>query len=90
MRLRHNKRLSQVSISSHGGTSYVTYQSSSGKIIDIQRTVVASEHEGQGIGALLIGYVLEFAQDKGYKVITNCPYARVFFRFYPEYQRMQK
>jgi len=49
-----------------------------GKII-IDHTEVDSEEKGKGIGSVLLNKAVEFARDKGMKILPLCPFAKAQF-----------
>ncbi len=51
----------------------------------IEHTVVIPEFEGKGIGKLLVKAAVDFAREKGIKILPLCPYASVVFKRTPEY-----
>lgn len=57
----------------------MTYsQAGPGKII-IDHTEVDEQEKGKGIGHLLLNKVVEFARDKGLKIMPLCPFAKASF-----------
>jgi uncharacterized protein len=52
--------------------------------IDLMHTEVASDHEGQGIGAALARFALDDARRRGLRVIASCPYVRAYLAKHPE------
>jgi predicted GNAT family acetyltransferase len=60
------------------------YFSDKGKLV-IQHTEVSPEHEGKGLGKQLVKAVVEFAREKGVKIIPVCPYAKAVLLRTKEY-----
>lgn len=52
--------------------------------IDLVHTEVATDHEGQGIGAALARFALDDARRRGLRVIASCPYVRAYLARHPE------
>jgi predicted GNAT family acetyltransferase len=48
-------------------------------------TVVAQEHEGQGVGSAIARYALDDARARGLSVRPLCPYIRGWLERHPEY-----
>jgi uncharacterized protein len=48
-------------------------------------TVVAQEHEGQGVGSAIARYALDDARARGLSVRPLCPYIRAWLQRHPEY-----
>jgi predicted GNAT family acetyltransferase len=57
-----------------------------GKNIIFTHTEVPPQFEGKGIGNRLAKYVLDYAQQHGYKVQALCPFIAAYVRRHPEYQ----
>ena len=57
---------------------------------EVYSTVVQPEHEGQGIAAQLIGFVLDSAEAAGVRVIPSCWYVdRFMTRASPRYDHLR-
>jgi hypothetical protein len=57
-----------------------------GTSIILVHTEVAPALEGQGVGGKLAKTALEFAKEKGYKVVPVCPFVFAYIRRHPEYK----
>ncbi len=53
-------------------------------ILNAYHTGVRPELEGQGIAGKLFDKMVDFAREKGYKVVPSCPYINAKFRRNPE------
>lgn len=51
----------------------------------IDHTIVNPEYEGKGLGKMLVKAGVDFAREKGFKIIPLCPYANAVFKKTPEY-----
>ena len=51
----------------------------------IDHSEVNPGHEGKGLGRKLVQAGVDFAREKGYKIIPLCPYAKKVFNQTPEY-----
>lgn len=51
----------------------------------IKHTEVLTEHEGKGLGSLLVRGMLDDVREQGKTVIPICPYALSFIRRHREY-----
>ena len=61
------------------------WYSEPGKML-IDHTEVSTVLEGKGIGRQLVRAAVEFARNKGLKVIPACPFAREVIHKTPEFQ----
>ena len=52
-------------------------------------TVVAEEHEGQGVGSAIARYALDDARARGLRVRPLCPYIRGWLVRHPEYADLE-
>lgn len=65
----------------------LTYvKSPDGKTITIDHTQVDEKLRGQGVGEELVARAVNFAREKGFKIIPLCPYARKIMGSTSEYQ----
>ncbi len=63
----------------------MTYSWAGADKIIIDHTEVNERLKGQGAGKELVGRAVEFAREKGLKIIPLCPFARSVFNKTPEY-----
>ena len=65
---------------------YAHYVKRSEDTYVFDHTVVADQHEGQGIGSRLALGVVEFARAQGVRVVPQCTFIRAYLRDHPEAQ----
>lgn len=63
----------------------MTYSWAGADKIIIDHTEVNESLKGKGAGKELVGRAVEFAREKGLKIIPLCPFARNVFNKTPEY-----
>jgi predicted GNAT family acetyltransferase len=51
----------------------------------LMHTLVPEAHRGQGIGAALTKYVLDYARAQHLKIIVYCPFVIKYMKDHPEY-----
>lgn len=68
-----------------GSVAIAEYKLVPGKIVLIH-TEVPPAHEGQGIGSALIRFVLDWARERGLKVIPICPFFAAHIQKHAEVQ----
>ena len=57
----------------------MTFVRENDHLIRVDHTLVESEYEGQGVAGKLVTYMLDYAQQKQYRVIPECSYVHVYF-----------
>ncbi|MFN8281900.1 MAG: GNAT family N-acetyltransferase [Chitinophagales bacterium] len=70
--------------------AFMSYIMTDEKTMLIEHTVVLPAAEGKGIGRKLVDAGVQFAREKGYKIIPQCPYANAVFHKTPEYADVWK
>lgn len=88
MEVQHRK-------SGEGGTFYVAlndepaaemvYSLAHGNRMVIEHTEVADELRGRNIGQELVRAGVDFAREKGWKIVPTCPFARAVLDKKPEW-----
>jgi len=56
-----------------------------GKALDLVHTEVPPAWERRGIAALLAHAAMEYAKERGLRVIPSCPYVGAYLEQHPEY-----
>lgn len=69
----------------HKKLAIMTYIMVNDKTMLIEHTIVGEELSGQGVGRKLVDAGVQYAREKGYKIIPQCPYANSVFQKTPEY-----
>lgn len=68
-----------------GSIAFADYNLLATKIV-FTHTEVPEGHEGQGIGSALIRRALDFARDRGLRVIPICPFFATYMKRHAEVQ----
>jgi hypothetical protein len=68
-----------------GTVAFASYMLSPGKIT-LTHTEVPKQHEGKGLGTLLVRAALETARDRSLKVVPVCPFFATYMRKHAEVQ----
>lgn len=69
----------------NGSFAIAQYTLPEGKIM-FTHTEVPPEHEGKGLGTMLIRFALQSARERGLKVIPICPFFAAYIRKHEEEQ----
>jgi len=72
--IRHDQAGRQCEVTVDGCRAYLSYMDLGKQTIDIYRTFVPDALRGRGVAAALTEQALQYAEDKGYKVIPSCSY----------------
>jgi predicted GNAT family acetyltransferase len=84
--VRDNAEKHRFEIDLGDGTSAIAqYSLAPGKII-FTHTEVPPEHEGRGLGSLLIRTALASARERGLQVVPICPFFAAYIRKHAEEQ----
>lgn len=70
-----------------GSFAIAEYTLPEGKIM-FTHTEVPGEHEGKGLGTMLIRFALQSARERGLKVIPICPFFAAYIRKHEEEQNL--
>ena len=54
----------------------------------LMHTFVRPEFEGKGIASALAKFALEYAKEKGLKIVVYCPFIASYLKRHPEYQSL--
>lgn len=66
--------------------AFMTYVFAGNDKFIIDHTVVNPNHEGKGLGKQLVKAAVDFAREKGLKILPLCPYAKKVFEKVTDYQ----
>lgn len=67
------------------GESELTYSIVSPKLVIADHTQVASGHEGEGIGLMMLREFIADARSKGFQIVPLCPFVNAQRRKHPEW-----
>lgn len=59
-----------------------------GDVITFTHTGVPTEFEGRGVGSQLVHAGMEYAREKGFKVVPMCWFVAGYMDRHPEYQNL--
>lgn len=83
MEVRHNPEQHRFEVDLGGFRAVAVYNLLS-KAIMFTHTEVPPEHEGKGIGTMLIHAGLAYAREQGLKVIPICPFFAAYMKRHAE------
>ena len=82
--IRHNEAGHRFEAGEAHNLARLDYRMS-GHSVDVLHVEVPEEYQGQGLAASLTLTALNWAREKGLKVIPSCPYVKVYLKKHPEF-----
>ena len=86
LKIENNRDSSRFEVMVNGKLAWLDYRAEPGTIFLLYVEVPAEEN-GRGIASRLAKTALEFARDRGLKVVPHCPFIAEYMRKYPESTR---
>ncbi|HEX8354392.1 MAG TPA: GNAT family N-acetyltransferase [Pyrinomonadaceae bacterium] len=83
--VENNESEGRFEIRSGGLVGVLAYELAGDEIV-LTHTEVNPEMEGRGMAALLAKGALEYARERGLKVVPLCSYVATYIRRHPEYR----
>jgi predicted GNAT family acetyltransferase len=87
--IRHEPQARRFAADVAGKTAYLTYRELDGRILDLDHTFVPPEHRGGGIASQLTVRALEYARERGFRVVPSCPFVAKYIERHPEYRDLR-
>jgi uncharacterized protein len=87
--IRHEPEARRFAADVAGKTAYLTYRERDGRILDLDHTFVPPEHRGGGIASQLTVRALEYARERGCRVVPSCPFVAKYIERHPEYRDLR-
>jgi predicted GNAT family acetyltransferase len=82
--IRHNDAAHRFEAGQAPNLARLDYRMS-GHSVDMIHVEVPEEYQGQGLAGSLTLAALNWAREKGLKVIPSCPYVKVYLKKHPEF-----
>ena len=87
MEITNNQSLNRFEVSRPEGVGFLRYRID-GNTMQLLYVEVPPEARGHGVAADLSHAALEYARERGFKVIPICSYVAAYLRRHPEYAPM--
>ena len=84
--VRHEPEARRFAADVGGKTAYLTYRDLDGRMLDLDHTFVPREHRGGGIASQLTARALDYARERGYKVVPSCPFVAAYIGRHPQHR----
>lgn len=87
LNIEHDKTNTRFISTVEGSTAMLDYSLTAQKnILNYRRTYVPPDLRGQGIGAALVKFSLDYAKENNYKIIPTCSFVHKFLEDHPVYK----
>jgi len=86
--IRHEPARRRFTADVDGATAYITYRPIDGQILDLDHTFVPKAARGGGIASQLTAHALEYARERGLRVVPSCPFVAAYVARHPEYREL--
>lgn len=84
----NNKKLFRFEINpGENSLTYLEYRWKKGDML-LMRTFVPVAERGKGMGALLVKTAMQYAVEKGLKVVVYCPFIDAYVKTHTEYNKL--
>ncbi|MFN0026919.1 MAG: GNAT family N-acetyltransferase [Acidimicrobiales bacterium] len=86
--LTRNEQAGRYELALDGELVAVAHFVEQGELTIVPHTEVSPTRRGQGIGAVLVGAVLDDLRQRGHRVEPQCWYVQEFIDLHPEYSEL--
>lgn len=86
--VKHDETNNKFFVLVNGKEAYLRYLMDSRGTMNMVKTYVPPELRGQGIAAVIVQAGLEFAKEKGFKIIPSCSYVETYIDRHKEYNSL--
>jgi hypothetical protein len=87
--IRHEPQARRFVADVGGTTAYITYRDLDGGILELDHTYVPREFRGSGIASQLTVHALQYARERGCRVVPSCPFVAAYIERHPEYRELR-
>ena len=87
--IRHEPEARRFVADLGGKTAYITYRELDRDRLDLDHTYVPRELRGGGIASQLTVRALEYARERGRRVVPSCPFVAAYIERHPEYRELR-
>ena len=87
--IRHEPQARRFVAEIDGQTAYITYRERDGSVLDFDHTYVPKALRGGGIASRLTARALDYARERGARVVPTCPFVAAYIERHPEYRELR-
>ena len=84
MNIEHDASNSRFIVRFDGDDAELAYAMAGGRIIDLVHTYVPESARGHGVAEALAKAAMDYARERGFKVVPTCPFVRRWLAHHPE------
>ena len=90
MEIEHDKEKRIFFAEVENKKALLEYNKVDKKTLDYYHTFVPEELRGRGIASRVVEEGMQYAEEKGYKVIPTCPFVKAFVKRNPQFENIIK
>jgi hypothetical protein len=87
--IRHEPGARRFVADIEGQAAYITYRERDGLVLELDHTYVPRALRGGGIASQLTAHALDYARERGYRVVPSCPFVAAYLQRHPEYRDLR-
>jgi predicted GNAT family acetyltransferase len=84
--IRHEPQTHRFVADVGAEAAYITYRQRDDHVLELDHTYVPASSRGGGIASQLTARALEYARERGYRVVPSCPFVAAYIDRHPEYR----
>ena len=87
--IRHEPEARRFVADLGGQAAYITYRERNGNVLELDHTYVPTASRGGGIASQLTARALDYARERGCRVVPSCPFVAAYIERHPEYRHLR-
>ncbi|RPI62649.1 MAG: N-acetyltransferase [Lysobacterales bacterium] len=87
--IRHEPEARRFVADVGGQAAYITYRERDGHVLELDHTYVPTASRGGGIASQLTARALDYARERGCRVVPSCPFVAAYIERHPEYRHLR-
>jgi uncharacterized protein len=87
--IRHDADARRFVADVGGQLAYLTYLDRGEHVLELDHTYVPTASRGGGIASQLTARALQYARERGYRVVPSCPFVAAYMDRHPEYRDLR-
>jgi predicted GNAT family acetyltransferase len=86
--IERNEEKGNFHVVHEGKVSVLDYEQVDEKTLDFKSTYVPEDQRDKGIGGQIVRHALEYAEERGYRVVPSCPFVKSYIEEHPRFQQI--